>query len=561
MKRWIIPETNPDTVASLCQSLNIEPVLATILAQRGISSPEAAALFFKPDLAHLHDPFLIRDMDRAVDRLRDAMRQQERILLYGDYDVDGTTCVALMFAFLRPFYQNIDYYLPDRDKEGYGVSAAGVEYARETGCKLVIAMDCGIKAQDSVALAKSYGIDFIICDHHLPEGDLPAAVANLDPKRPDCPYPYKELSGCGIAFKLAQAFALSNNTPAEEISGLLDFVALSIACDIVPMDGENRILAYHGLKKLNLSPRLGLWALINKSGRNYPLNINDLVFGLGPLINAAGRLGDARESVRLMLSTDRAAALEAAGQLVVRNKQRQQVDMSATAAARLKAKANAEQFDHKSIVLFDPSWHKGIIGITASRLAEDFHKPTVIITESEGRAVGSARSIPGFDLYEALQLCGDLFYSFGGHAHAAGLQMPLENVDEFVRQFEKVVRENLSKVPVEPSLEVSSEIRFDQITPEFWQSLKQFAPFGPMNMNPVFAAYGVTDTGKSKRLDNNHVRLSLKQGNTTFSAVGFGLADAFEKVQGSPFDIAFNLREEQWQGETIVSLMVKDVRK
>lgn len=561
MKRWIIPETNPGTVTMLCQSLNIDPVLATILAQRGISSPEDAALFFKPDLAHLHDPFLIRDMDRAVDRLRDAMRRQERILLYGDYDVDGTTCVALMFAFLRPFYQNIDYYLPDRDKEGYGVSAAGVEYARETGCKLVIAMDCGIKAQDSVALAKSYGIDFIICDHHLPEGDLPAAVANLDPKRPDCPYPYKELSGCGIAFKLAQAFALSNNTPAEEISGLLDFVALSIACDIVPMDGENRILAYHGLKKLNLSPRLGLWALINKSGRNYPLNINDLVFGLGPLINAAGRLGDARESVRLMLSTDRTAALEAAGQLIVRNKQRQQVDMSATTAARLKAKADAAQFDHKSIVLFDPSWHKGIIGITASRLAEDFHKPTVIITESEGRAVGSARSIPGFDLYEALQSCGDLFYSFGGHAHAAGLQMPLENVDEFASQFEKIVTEKMTEATLEPTLEVSTEIRFDQITPEFWQSLKQFAPFGPMNMNPVFAAYGVTDTGKSRRLDNNHVRLSLKQGNTTFSAVGFGLADAFEKVQGGPFDIAFNLREEQWQGETIVSLMVKDVRR
>ncbi len=560
MKRWIIPETNPDTVSTLCKALFIEPILGTVLAQHGIDTPEMADRFFHPNIAHLHDPFLMRDMDKAVQRLNQAMQQDERILLYGDYDVDGTTSVALMFAFLRSFYKNLDYYLPDRDKEGYGVSLAGIEYARETGCKLVIAMDCGIKAQDAVALAGTYGIDFIICDHHVPEGELPRAVANLDPKRSDCPYPYKELSGCGIAFKLAQAFALSHNTPAEELAGLLDFVALSIACDIVPMDGENRILAYHGLKKLNMAPRLGLWALINKSGRNYPLNINDLVFGLGPLINAAGRLGDARESVRLMLSTDRNSALEAAGQLIVRNKQRQQVDMSATAAARHRVKTEAENSENKSIVLFDASWHKGIIGITASRLSEDFHKPTVIITESEGRAVGSARSVPGFDLYEALHSCGEFFLSFGGHAHAAGLQMPLEKVDAFAAKFEAVVRQNMTEHAREPILEIAGDIQLDQITPEFWQSLKRFAPFGPMNMNPVFAAYGVTDTGKSRRLDNNHVRLSIKQGKTTFSAVGFGLADAFEKVKGRPFDIAFNLREEQWQGETIVSLMVKDVR-
>ena len=426
MKQWIIPETDSGTVTLLCNALNIEPILGTVLAQRGIKTIEAAERFFKPDLAHLHDPFLMRDMDAAVQRLNLAMQQDERILLYGDYDVDGTTSVALMFAFLRTFYKNLDYYLPDRDKEGYGISLAGVEYARETGSTLVIAMDCGIKAQAEVALAATYGIDFIICDHHLPEGDLPAAVAVLDPKRSDCPYPNKELSGCGITFKFAQAFALSNNTPAEELAGLLDFVALSIACDIVPMDGENRILAYHGLRKMNMAPRLGLWALINKSGRNYPLNVNDLVFGLGPLINAAGRLGDARESVSLMLSTDRNSALEAAGHLLLRNKQRQQVDLSATTAARLRAKADHEHHGNKSIVLFDASWHKGVIGITASRLSEDFHKPTVIITESEGRAVGSARSVPGFDLYEALHSCGEFFHSFGGHAHAAGLQMPLE---------------------------------------------------------------------------------------------------------------------------------------
>jgi single-stranded-DNA-specific exonuclease len=560
MKRWIIPETNAGTVAMLCNQLNIEPILAAVLVQRGIASEEAADRFFHPSIAYLHDPFLLRDMDVAVQRLNAAMQQDERILLYGDYDVDGTTSVALMFAFLRSFYKNLDYYLPDRDKEGYGVSIAGVEYARETGCSLVIAMDCGIKAQAEVALAASYGIDFIICDHHLPEGGLPAAVAILDPKRTDCPYPNKELSGCGITFKLAQAFALYHNTPAEELVGLLDFVALSIACDIVPMDGENRILAYHGLKKLNMAPRLGLWALINKSNRSYPLNINDLVFGLGPLINAAGRLGDARDSVKLMLSTDRNSALEAAGHLLLRNKERQQVDLSATTSARLRAKADHLDNGNKSIVLFDASWHKGIIGITASRLSEDFHKPTVIITESEGRAVGSARSVPGFDLYAALHSCGDFFHSFGGHAHAAGFQMPLEKVAAFAEKFEMIVRQNMTDEAQQPILNICGEIQFDQITPEFWQSLKRFEPFGPMNMNPIFAAYGVRDSGKSRRLDNNHVRLSLQQGNTTFSAVGFGLADAFEKVKGRPFDIAFNLREEQWQGQTMVSLMIKDVR-
>jgi single-stranded-DNA-specific exonuclease len=560
IKRWSITETNPAVVRELSKGVGIDPLLATVLVQRGMSDVDQARVFFNPVISDLHDPFLMRDMDLAVECLAEAVNTNERILLYGDYDVDGTTSVALMYAFLKTFYKNIDYYLPDRDKEGYGVSLAGVEYARETGCGLVIAMDCGIKANEAIAKAATYGIDFIVCDHHVPEGALPPAVANLDPKRPDCPYPFKELSGCGIAFKLAQGFAAHTHKAAEVLDPLLDFVALSIACDMVPIVGENRILALHGLRKLNMSPRLGLWALINRSGRSYPLNINDLVFGLGPLINSAGRLGDAREAVRMLLATDRNSALDAAAQLVARNKQRQLVDIAATVSARQKARELATETERKSIVLFDASWHKGIIGITASRISEDFHKPTVILTESEGRAVGSARSVPGFDLYEALLACGEMFDSFGGHAHAAGMQMPVERVADFAERFELLVQQNIAPESESPVVEIAGEIRFEQITPQFWQSLKQFAPFGPDNMNPVFVAYNVQDTGRSKRLDNNHVRLALKQGDATFSAVGFGLADQFEQMRNRTFDIVFNLREEEWRGETVVSLVIKDIR-
>lgn len=547
-------------VQELSKAMGIDPLLATVLVQRGMSDVDEARVFFNPVISDLHDPFLMRDMDLAVERLAKAVNTNERILLYGDYDVDGTTSVALMYAFLKTFYKNIDYYLPDRDKEGYGVSLAGVEYARETGCGLVIAMDCGIKANEAITKAATYQIDFIVCDHHVPEGELPPAVANLDPKRPDCPYPFKELSGCGIAFKLAQGFAAHTHKAAEVLDPLLDFVALSIACDMVPIVGENRIMALHGLRKLNMSPRLGLWALINRSGRAYPLNINDLVFGLGPLINSAGRLGDAREAVRMLLATDRNSALDAAAQLVSRNKQRQQVDIAATVSARQKARELASEAERKSIVLFDASWHKGIIGITASRISEDFHKPTVILTESEGRAVGSARSVPGFDLYEALLACGEMFDSFGGHAHAAGMQMSLDKVSDFAERFELLVQQSIAPESEQPVVEIAGEIKFKQITPQFWQSLKQFAPFGPDNMNPVFVAYNVQDTGRSKRLDNNHVRLALKQGDATFSAVGFGLADQFEQMRNRSFDIVFNLREEQWRGETVVSLVIKDIR-
>lgn len=558
--RWRQHPTDEALVSALHESLRIPSVFCRLLAQRNISSYDEARMFFRPRLEDLHHPFLMADMDFAVERLDLAIRTNERILLYGDYDVDGATSVALMYSFLSKLHNNLDYYLPDRDKEGYGVSLAGVEYARVSGATLVVAMDCGIKAHRAVALAKSYGIDFIVCDHHLPEQELPAAVANLDPKRPDCPYPCKDLSGCGIAFKLAQALALRHQTPAEEISHLLDLVAVSIACDIVPMTGENRILAYYGLQKLNRDPRLGFWALIQRSGRQYPLSITDVVFGLGPLINAAGRLGDARDAVRLLLAADRNSALEAANTLVLRNRERREVDHATTDAAKRRILDDPERMKRKSIVLYDPSWHKGIIGIAASRMVETFHRPAVVLTHSEGRAVGSARSVPGFDLYEALGRCEHLFLSFGGHAHAAGVQLVEENVPAFIRLFEDIVCETMPASAETPEIDIAAQIDFADITPKFWRTLQQFAPFGPGNMNPVFRVSGVTDTGQSRLLANNHVRLSVRQGaGPVFTGVGFGLGEAFLAVKGQPFNLAFNLYEDSWRGEKIVSMMVKDI--
>ncbi|MBK9335441.1 MAG: single-stranded-DNA-specific exonuclease RecJ [Lewinellaceae bacterium] len=559
--RWQMRHTDAPVAQYLHDALGIHPLLCGILAQRGIATFDEARHFFRPALADLHHPFLMHDMEHAVKRLDQATQNNERILLYGDYDVDGTTSVALMYTFLSGFYPNLDYYLPDRDKEGYGVSAAGVEYARNTGATLVVAMDCGVKAHQAVALAKSYGIDFIVCDHHLPDADLPAAVAVLDPKRPDCPYPYKELSGCGVAFKLAQALALHWNTPAEELSPLLDLVAVSICCDLVPMTGENRVLVHLGLHSLNREPRLGLWALIQRSGRRYPLAVSDVVFGIGPMINAAGRLGDAREAVRVLLAADRNSAMEAAGALAVRNRERRKTDQNTAEVARRRVLDDPAAAGRKSIVLFDPHWHKGIIGIAAGRMVELFHRPTVILTQSGSKAVGSARSVPGFDLHTALSRCEHLFSSFGGHAFAAGVQMPLENVPVFINLFEKIVCETIPKEAEMPEIEINGLLNFADITPAFWRTLRQFAPFGPGNMTPVFWAREVTDTGQSRLLANNHVRLSVRQGNSpVFSGVGFGLGEAFQTVQGKPFDLAFSLFDDDWHGEKVLALMVRGIR-
>lgn len=559
---WHTLDFDADRALEIARSLEIAPLFGQLLAQRGIVHEAEAREFLQPNLSRLHDPFLMRDMDRAVERLERAIQTGERILLYGDYDVDGTTSVALMYAFLSVFYKNIDYYLPDRDKEGYGISREGVAYASQTGCSLVIAMDCGIKAHGTIAGAAAHGIDFIVCDHHLPEGALPPAYANLDPKRSDCPYPYKELSGCGIAFKFAQAFARRHHTPVEHLNYLLDLVAVSIACDIVPMTGENRILAHYGLKKFNQDPRVGFWALVQRSNRNYPLTINDIVFGVGPLINAAGRLGDAREAVKLLLSADKQSALDNAGALVEINRQRREVDFATSEEARRRFLALPDWATRKSIVLYEPDWHKGIIGIAASRMAESFHRPAVILTQSDDHVVGSARSVPGFDLYEALQRCEDLFYSFGGHAHAAGMQMPPENVDKFIQQFEELVQNSLSPEAERPMLAINAELPLHQITPAFWLMLKQFAPFGPHNLPPVFIARNIVDSGRSRLLENNHVRFAIQQKGSSkiWTGIGFGIADTFNALRHQPFDMAFSLQEGYWRGEKILSLSVKDIR-
>lgn len=565
MTRWTLLPADDSLVRHLHEATRLDMLWCRLLVQRGITTADSARTFFRPSWADLHSPFLMKDMDAAVERLDVALRRHERILLYGDYDVDGTTSVALMYSFLSGFYRNLDYYLPDRDKEGYGVSLAGVEYARSTGATLVIAMDCGIKANTAVERAQSYGIDFIVCDHHLPEGNLPPSVANLDPKRADCPYPYKELSGCGIAFKLAQALALQNNMPAEEVAHLLDLVAVSIACDIVPMTGENRTLTAYGMRRLNNSPRTGLWALMQRINRPMPLDVTDLVFGLGPLINAAGRLGDAREAVRLMLSADRHSALDAAGALVTRNRQRRELDGSVLEAARKQFFAIPDWQSRKSIVLYAPEWHKGVIGITASRLTEEFHKPCVVLTHSHDRVVGSARSVPGFDLYSALHQCEDLFLTYGGHAHAAGMQMHQNKVEEFAKRFETIVQQRITPDLEEPLVEICTEIRLEQIDRKFWQTLQRFAPFGPQNRNPTFLARGVVDTGRSRRLDNNHARFALRHADipqgSEQTGIGFGLGDAFDQVRNGSFDVVFNLREDEWRGQKTIGLYVKDIRK
>jgi len=528
-----------------------------------MTTPGEAASFMNPAISSLHNPFEMKDMHRAAERLNQAVHQGEKILLYGDYDVDGTGAVAMMFTFLSRLTGQLDYYIPDRVTEGYGFGVAGVEYALKQGCTLLLAMDCGIKDHEAVNVANTCGIDVIICDHHLPGEHIPAACAVLDPKQPGCSYPFKELCGCGVAFKLIHAIALLNNTPVEELASLFDLVAMSTACDIVPLTGENRILVKFGLQRLNRRPRPGLWALMESVHRTPPLTVQDLVFGLGPAVNSAGRLGDARDAVKLMLSADRNSALEMARQLARRNAERRKVDYAMADEAREKVSKLMDLGSRKSIVLFDPAWHKGIIGISASRIAEDFHKPTVILTESNGRAVGSARSVKGFDLYEAILKCRDLLYSYGGHAHAAGLQLPVESIGAFSSLFEEVVAAGIQKECETPVLDVSATISFNQITRGLLQSLRLLEPFGPQNMTPVFIAEGVTDTGKSKILQNNHAFLSLRQNDkgAVFSGMAFGLADSFSQVKKGTFDIAFSLKETGKNGVSSIELSVKGIRQ
>jgi single-stranded-DNA-specific exonuclease len=561
-KRWRTPETNAEIVCQLQQALGIHPIFCTLLAQRGITTFDEARRFFRPEWSHLHDPFLMKDMEKAVARLSAAIQKGEKILLYGDYDVDGTTSIALLYSFLIQHHKNLDYYIPDRYKEGYGVSSEGIWYAHEQGVNLIITLDCGITAINQVKRANELGIAVIICDHHLPEATLPAAVAVLDAKRSDCTYPFKELSGCGVAFKLAQAYVRAQGWNEDQLLELTDFLAVSIACDIVPIVDENRTLAWLGMQQLNRTQRPGLKALIDLSKRPRPLTVSDVVFGLGPMINAAGRLADAHQAVRMLLSGDANIAYDYGRVLETRNKLRKEFDQRIFQEARELFLQDPRWQERKSIVLYQPHWHKGIVGIVASRMVEAFHRPTIILTNSDNKVAGSARSVNGFDIHHAIGQCRDLLLSYGGHAHAAGLSLRPEDFSFFQDRLEAVVTTHIAPETLEPEIEVACDIDLKEITPGFWKILRQFAPFGPGNHNPTFVARSVQDIGYSKLLTGNHLRLCIKQADSTsFLGVAFGRGDDFTKVRTrQPFDLCFNLQENHWNEMTSLQLVVKDMQ-
>lgn len=561
-KQWTFVQSELEEVKKLHAALGIHPIFCQLLVQRGITTFEAAKRFFRPEWSHLHDPLLMKDMEKAVKRLSEAIENQEKILLYGDYDVDGTTSIALMFCFLSKYHKQLDYYIPDRYKEGYGLSMDGIWYAHEHDVKLMIVMDCGITAIEQVKRANELGIDIIICDHHLPENTVPEAKAILNAKQPNCKYPFKELSGCGVAFKLAQAYSEAHNLGESDLQELTDFLAISIACDIVPMVGENRVLTWFGLKQLNHTQRPGLKALIDLSKRQRPLSVSDIVFGLGPMINAAGRLADAQQAVRMMLSQDATVAYDYGRVLEHRNKLRKEFDQRIAEEARSLFLSDPNWQHRRSIVLYQPHWHKGIVGIVASRMVDEFHRPTIILTESAGKIVGSARSINGFDIHNAIGTCKDLLITYGGHSHAAGLALLPEDLLFFQDRFEATVEVMARPEIFIPEIDYAGEIDLSLLTNHFWNILKQFAPFGPGNQNPTFVARDVQDTGYSRILTGNHLRLSVKQHNSTpISGIAFGRGDEYVKVSArKPFDICFNLQENNWNDTSSLQLMIKDLK-
>lgn len=562
-KRWIykdVPAT--EAIESLSKEININPHLSAILVQRGINDFDSAKEFFRPSLDQLHDPFLLKDMQQAVDRLKRAIDTNEKILIYGDYDVDGTTAVALVYLYLSQFYPQCEIYIPDRNKEGYGVSQAGVEWAEQNGYSLIIALDCGIKASDMVVLADHKGIDFIICDHHLPDEKIPNAVAVLDPKRKDCAYPYKELSGCGLGFKLIQAFARQYRTE-EDIYQFLDLVAVSIASDIVPITGENRILAHFGLKKLNENPLPGLKALKDLSQNKGDLDISGVVFTLGPRINAAGRVAHASAAVELLTAQTEEEAIHLAEGINGNNTTRRQFDVDTTEEALAMISSSETLRVAKSTVLFKNTWHKGVIGIVAARCIEKYYRPTVILTESNDKITGSARSVNGFDLYEAILHCSDLLEKFGGHKYAAGLTMDKKNLEAFQQRFEAVVAARLTSEMLTPSIEIETVISFDAITSKFINVLKQMAPFGPENQKPLFEARNVFVSSGLSQFKDRHVRfMALQQDNeTSFQVIGFDLGEYYQQLaSAASFRMIFTIEENFYNGFTTIQLRAKDIK-
>jgi single-stranded-DNA-specific exonuclease len=579
-KRWVAKTVNDaELVNSLASQLNINKTLASLLVHREIKTFEEAKRFFRPSLNDLHDPFLMKDMDKAVERIEQAIINKEKILVYGDYDVDGTTAVALVYSFLKKHYDDIDFYLPDRYKEGYGISLKGIEYAKEINVKLIIALDCGIKSNDKVDLATTYGIDFIICDHHRPGDIIPKAVAVLDPKRQDDTYPFDELSGCGIGFKLVSAYAKKHNIPFSELEQYLDLVAVSSAADIVPITGENRTLVHFGLKRINYHPRHGFKAILEMEKvpvfedklpegaviRHYNLSVNELVFIIGPRINAAGRIHDARHAVELLISGNVSDAVLNSKRIQVHNDERKNLDLRITQEALAQVQNDPEFSKKKSTILFNSDWHKGVIGIVASRLTDRYYRPTIILTESNGMATGSARSVKDFDIYNAIESCRDLLEEFGGHMYAAGLTMKIENLELFKLRFEEVVSSTITEASLVQEVEIDATLQLDEISPGFFNILKQFAPFGPGNMNPVFRSVNVRDTGLSRIVGNNHLKLNISEDeNKRFGGIegiGFGMGDYYSFISRRvPFQICYSLEENHFNGRTSIQMNAKDIR-
>ena len=562
-KRWVFKAVpSQDQIEKLSKAINTNHYLSGVLLQRGICDYDQAKKYFRPSLQDLHDPFLMMDMDKAVGRLKNAIDREEKILIYGDYDVDGTTAVSLVYRYLRRFYPDCEVYIPDRYAEGYGVSLAGVEYAAANGYSLIIALDCGIKSSELVRLADNKGIDFIICDHHLPGESIPNAVAVLDPKRLDCNYPCPDLSGCGLGFKLMQAYArLYRNE--QEVFEYLDLVAISIASDIVPIVGENRVLAYYGLKKLNENPMPGLKALKEISGTKNELDISGVVFTLGPRINAAGRVAHARAAVDLLISETEAEAISLAEKLNLKNELRKEFDSSITEEALSMIASNDRIKSLKSTVLFKNTWHKGVIGIVAARCIEKFYRPTVILTESNNKITGSARSVNGFDLYQAILSCSDLLEKFGGHKYAAGLTLDASNLEAFQQRFEEVVSATLTTEMLTPVIEIDYTINLDAVNAKFLNVLKQMGPFGPENPRPVFAANNLYVFNSLSSFKDRHIKFLVRQegGDNVFQAVGFDMAEYYEPIScGDMFRMAFTIEENIYNGVSSIQLRIKDIK-
>lgn len=561
-KRWNILTPDDNKVQSLHQSLRIHTALCRILVQRGIETYEQAKEFFRPQLSQLHSPWLMKDMDKAVNRITSALNNNEKILVFGDYDVDGTTAVASMYSFLKKNYSNLEFYIPHRYREGYGVSRTGIDFAWKNGFSLIIALDCGIKSTYLIAYAKNLGIDFIVCDHHLPDDELPPAVAILNPKQTDCSYPYKELCGCGVGFKLMTAIAEKLRLPESSVFEYLDLTATAIAADIVPITGENRILAFHGLKKANENPNHGIRALSNLSSMTKELNINNLVFMIAPRVNAAGRMDDATKAVDMFIAESYKEALFFAEMLHSDNTDRKEADSTITGEALAIIHENKEWLSRKSTVVFQPHWHKGVVGIVASRLIEHYYRPTVVLTLSGEYATGSARSVPGFNLYEAIHACREYLLGYGGHFAAAGLTLETEQVDAFRNKFEEVVASSISPELLIPEIAIDAEIIFRDIKQSFYDILCQMEPFGPENLRPVFIVKKVVDTGWSKIVKEQHIRFSLNQDNVTISGIGFNMADRFHLLQQKkPVDIVFKIDENEWNGEKFLQLRMIDFRQ